>query len=125
MSKPDRPTDITVFGILFIVSASFELLNIMMTGWKYTPKFFGITTHGFLAKLILAAQPALHLAIGFGFLKLRRWALYLAAFYAADVLTSAISSFILLGYGRIRTLFIVALLPFLPYLWWRRRHFVS
>jgi hypothetical protein len=118
-----RPLDITIFGVLFLLSAPVELVNIISTGWQYTPKFFGITTHGIVAKGVLAAQPVLHLALGYGFLALRRWVVYLGLFYIGDVLTSAISSFILYGYGRVRTIFIVLLVPFLIYLIARRAQF--
>jgi hypothetical protein len=121
---PKRPLDITIFGVLFLLSAPAELYNIIRTDWTYEPKFFGILMTGVSAKVILLAQPLLHSAIGYGFLTLRRWAVYLSLFYAADVLTSAISSFILLGYGRIRTIFIVLLVPFVIYLIARRRYFV-
>lgn len=118
-----RPIDITVFGILFLLSAPAELYNIVRTGWTYTPKFFGIPTGGWFALALLAAQPVLHAAIGYGFLTLRRWAVYLALFYASDTLTSAVSSFILHGYGRIRTIFIALLVPFAVYLIARRGRF--
>ena len=118
-----RPLDITIFGVLFLLSAPVELVNILSTGWQYTPKFFGITTHGIVAKGVLAAQPVLHLALGYGFLTLRRWGVYLGLFYIGDVLTSAVSSFILYGYGRVRTLFIVLLVPFMIYLIARRAQF--
>src|SRR6266446_8837968 len=118
-----RPLDITIFGWLFLFSAPVELYNIISTGWKYTPKFFGITTTGLIAKVVLLAQPLLHVALGYGFLTLRRWAFYLALFYIADTLTSSITSFILLGFGRIRTIFIALLTPFLIYIIARRKFF--
>jgi len=120
-----RPLDLTIFGVLFLLSAPMELWNIMRTGWEYTPKFFGITTAGPAAKVVLAAQPLLHLAIGYGFLTMRRWAYYLALFYAADVLTSTVLAFILQGYGRIRTMFLALLTPFVVYLVARRRYFLG
>ncbi len=121
---PRRPLDITIFGVMFLLSAPVELYNITTTDWTYTPKFFGILLTGPMAKAYLVAQPLLHIALGYGFLTLRRWAVYLALFYAADTLTSAVSSFILLGYGRIRAIFIVLLTPFVVYLIARRKHFV-
>jgi hypothetical protein len=121
---PKRPLDITIFGVLFLLSAPVELYNIMTTDWTYSPKVFGIQTTGLAAKVYLVAQPLLHIALGYGFLTLRRWAVYLALFYAADTLTSAISSFILLGYGRIRTIFIAVLTPFVIYLIARRQYFI-
>jgi hypothetical protein len=119
-----RPLDLTIFGMLFLLSAPMELWNIMSTGWSYTPKFFGITTTGVAAKVVLVAQPLLHLAIGYGFLTMRRWAYYLTLFYAADVLTSTVLAFIIQGYGRIRTIFFVILTPFVIYVIARRRYFV-
>jgi len=121
---PKRPLDITIFGILFLLSAPIELGNIMSTGWTYDPKFFGVKMTGVAGKIVLVAQPLLHIAIGYGFLTLRKWAVYLSLFYAADVLTSAISSFILIGYGRVRTIFIAILVPFVIYIISRRRFFV-
>jgi len=121
---PKRPLDITIFGVLFLLSAPMELYSIMTTDWTYTPKFFGVQLTGLPAKVYLVAQPLLHIALGYGFLTLRRWAGYLGLFYAADTLTSAVSSFILLGYGRIRTIFIALLTPFVVYLIARRKYFV-
>ncbi|MEW6323850.1 MAG: hypothetical protein AB1515_00530 [Nitrospirota bacterium] len=118
-----RPLDLTIFGILFLISAPMELWNIMSTGWTYTPKFFGVTTTGTAAKAVLVAQPLLHLAIGYGFLTMRRWAYYLTLFYAADVLTSTVLAFLLQGFGRIRAVFFALLTPFVVYVIARRRYF--
>lgn len=119
-----RPLDITIFAVLFFISAFIELGNISSTGWRYEPKFFGIMTHGLTAKIVLASHPLLHIVLGYGFLKLYRWTFYLALFYAADVLTSTVSTYILQGYGLIRTIFLIALPPFVVYLLARRRYFV-
>jgi hypothetical protein len=119
-----RPLDITIFGWLFLFSAPVELYNIVSTGWEYTPKFFGITTTGTIAKAVLLAQPLLHVALGYGFLTLRRWAFYLAIFYTADTLTSVVIGFVLQGFGRIRTIFFILLTPFLIYIIARRKLFV-
>ncbi|HTN44286.1 MAG TPA: hypothetical protein VMN77_10880 [Nitrospiria bacterium] len=118
-----RTFDLTFFGVAFILSAFGELANIMSTNWRYHPKFFGMTTTGAVAVGILAAQPVLHLAIGYGFLTLRRWAFYLAIFYAGDVLTSTVLGFVQEGFGRIRTIFLVFLTPFLIYIIARRAQF--
>ena len=122
--RPLKTFDLTYFGLLFLLSAPAELYSIASTDWNYTPKFFGILLEGLPAKVYLLAQPILHLAIGYGFLALKRWAFYLALIYAADTMTSAVSSFILLGYGRIRTIFIALITPFVIYLIARRRHFI-
>ena len=119
-----RPLDITIFGVLFLLSAPMELGSILSTNWAYQPKFFGFVMTGLSAKALLLAQPILHLALGYGFLTLRRWTVYLALFYAADTLTSAISSLILFGFGRVRTIFITLLTPFVIYLILRRKLFI-
>jgi hypothetical protein len=123
-SGQKRPLDLTIFGVLFLISAPMELWNIMSTGWQYTPKFFGVTTTGAAAKIVLVAQPVLHLAIGYGFLTMRRWAYYLTLVYAADVLTSTVLAFLAHGYGRIRTIFLLLLTPFVIYVIARRRYFI-
>lgn len=121
--RSPRTFDLTFFGVAFVLSAFGELANILSTNWQYHPKFFGITTTGIVAIGILAAQPLLHLAIGYGFLTLRRWTFYLAVFYIADVLTSTVFGYIQEGFGRIRTIFLVLLTPFLIYLIARRTQF--
>ena len=125
LKRPWKLFDLTFFGVAFIFSAFGELANIISTNWQYHPKFFGIQTSGAVAVGILIAQPLLHVAIGYGFLTLRRWAFYLALFYIADTLTSSITSFILQGFGRIRTIFIALLTPFFIYIVARRRLFVK
>ena len=121
--KLDRPVDLMFFGSCFLLSAPVELWSIASTDWSYQPKFFGIKTSGMFAIGILAAQPVLHIALGYGFLTLRRWALYLALFYLSDTLTSTVLGFVTEGYGRIRTIFLFVLLPFLVYLILRRSKF--
>ena len=118
-----RPFDIMFFAVGFFLSAPAELYSIISTGWQYPAKFFGITTSGLGSIIVLSAQPILHLILGYGFLTLRRWAVYLGLFYSADVLTSAALGFILEGYGLVRTVFIVVLVPFAFYLVARRSRF--
>jgi len=121
LKRPWRIFDLTFFGVAFVLSSFGELANILSTHWRYHPKIFGITTTGVVAVAILAAQPLLHIAIGYGFLALRRWAFYLAVFYTADVMTSSLLGFVQEGFGRIRTIFVIFLTPFLIYLIARRR----
>ncbi len=120
---PKRPVDVTIFGVLFLLSAPVELYFILQSNWEYTPKFFGILLTGLPAKAYLLAQPLLHIVLGYGFLTLRRWAVYLALFYAADTLTSSFYTLALEGFGRRRTIFIVSLVPFVIYLILRRKRF--
>ena len=125
LKRPWKLFDLTFFGVAFVFSAFAELANIVSTDWKYHPKFFGIQTSGFAAIVILAAQPLLHAALGYGFLTLRRWTLFLAVFYTADVLTSTILAFITEGYGKIRMIFLIMLPVSLIYIFARRNYFVK
>ena len=118
-----RPFDIMFFAVGFFLSAPAELYSIIETGWQYPAKFFGMSTSGVGSIVVLSAQPILHLALGYGFLTLRRWSVYLGLFYSADVLTSAVLGFILKGFGVIRTVFVVLLVPFVIYLIARRSRF--
>lgn len=121
--KLARPVDLIFFGICFLLSAPIEFWNIASTGWEYQPKFFGIKTSGVFAIGVLAAQPLLHIALGYGFLTLRRWAFFLALFYLSDTLTSTVLGFVTEGFGRIRTIFLFVLIPFLIYILIRRSKF--
>jgi hypothetical protein len=122
--SPKRPLDLTIFGILFVLSAPVELSTIIGTGWKYPVKFFGVELAGIWKTVWLAAHPLLHAVIGYGFLTMRRWAYYLTLVYAAEVLTSAAVRYVMHGFGVWRTVFLVALTPFVLYVVWRRHHFV-
>ena len=119
-----RPLDLTIFGVLFLLSAPVELSSIIGTGWKYPVKFFGVELAGIWKTVWLGAHPLLHLVIGYGFLTMRRWAYYLTLLYAAEVLTSATVRFFMHGFGVWRTVFLVALTPFVIYVVWRRHYFV-
>ena len=72
---------------------------------------------GLLAK---AQSPTLHLLIGYGFLRLRRWGLLLYLTYAAFGVMNASANYACFGYGRIRTVFLISLVAFTLYIVWRR-----
>jgi hypothetical protein len=65
-------------------------------------------------------SPVLHIAIGYGFLTLRRWALFVFLAYAGFGILNATSNFVCFGFGRIRTVFFISLLAFTAYVIWRR-----
>jgi hypothetical protein len=75
--------------------------------------------------LAKAQSPTLHTFIGYGFLKLRRWSLLLYLIYAAFGLLNATVNFACLGYGRVRTVFLMTLLVFTAYVVWRRGIFTA
>ncbi|MER3425211.1 MAG: hypothetical protein C4293_20290, partial [Nitrospiraceae bacterium] len=68
-------------------------------------------------------SPTLHVLIGYGFLRLRRWSLLLYMAYAAFGLLNATANFACFGYGRVRTVFLLTLIAFTAYVLWRQRCF--
>ena len=119
-----RPLDLTIFGVLLLLSAPVEFWSIWRTGWNYPVKFFGVELAGIARTIWLGAHPLYHLALGYGFLTMRRWTFYLLLFYAADVMTSVVVRFYLEGYGFWRTVFLLLLPPFVIYAIARRRYFI-
>ena len=89
----------------------------------YALKLFGTTfsgTAGWIAKI---QSPFLHGLIGYGFIKQKRWSYFLYMAYALFGLTNAFFNLYLLGYGRIRMIFIVSLTVVTVYLYCRRKAF--
>lgn len=78
---------------------------------------------GVLALLAKALSPTLHVFIGSEFHRIRRWPPMLYLAYAAFGLLNATANFACFGYGRVRTVFLLSLLGFTAYVWWRRTAF--
>ncbi|RMH07716.1 MAG: hypothetical protein D6704_04430 [Nitrospirae bacterium] len=114
--------DIRYLGGLFFLTGFMDLY-IIMANPEYALTLFCTKPAGLAGILAKAQSPTLHLAIGYGFLRLRLWALWLYLVYAGFGLINATVNFACLGYGRIRTVFLVTLLAFTAYVIWRRRCF--
>jgi hypothetical protein len=119
-----RAHDIRFLGALFVLTA-FTDLYIIVANPSYSLTVFCAKPSGLGAIVAKAQSPALHLLIGYGFMRLRRWSLLLYAVYAAFGLLNAAANFACLGYGRVRTVFFMTLILFTAYIYWRRSAFLT
>lgn len=119
-----RAHDIRYLGGLFLFTA-FTDLYIILANPEYSLTLFCSKPEGVPGILAKAQSPTLHLAIGYGFLKLRPWALLVYMAYAGFGLCNAVANFACFGYGRIRTVFFLSLVAFTVYVFWRRSCFRS
>jgi hypothetical protein len=114
--------DIRYLGALFLLTA-FTDLYIIVKNPEYALTIFCLKPSGTLGVLVKAQSPTLHTLIGYGFLRLRRWSLFLYLAYAAFGLLNATVNYACFGYGRVRTVFVISLLAFTGYVIWRRDRF--
>ena len=117
-----RAHDIRFLGCLFLLTAVLDLYIIVVNP-EYALMVFCAKPGGVLGFLAKAQSPTLHVLIGSGFLRIRRWSLMLYLAYAAFGLLNATANFACFGYGRVRTVFLLSLLGFTAYIWWRRTAF--
>ncbi len=114
--------DLILIGWIF-------LSNVLMDGYliiaypHYALKLFGMTFGGVAGWSAKIQSPILHGLIGYGFIKQKRWSYLLYMAYALFGLTNAFVNFYLLGYGRIRMIFVLTLMVVTIYLYLRRRAF--
>ncbi len=118
----DRAHDLRYLGLLFLVTALMDLYIILVNP-EYALTIFCMKPTGLAGNLAKAQSPTLHLVIGYGFMTLRRWALLLYLAYAGFGLLNATANFACFGYGRVRTVFLLSLLAFTAYVWFRRDQF--
>lgn len=116
--------DIRYLGALFLLTAITDLYIILVRP-DYELTVFCTKPGGILGLVAKAQSPTLHLLIGYGFLRLRRWSLLLYLVYAAFGLINALANLACFGYGRIRMVFLLSLTAFTLYVIWRRRCFVT
>ena len=117
-----RAHDIRFLGGLFLLTAVLDLYIIVVNP-EYALMVFCAKPGGVFGLLAKLQSPTLHVLIGVGFLRTRRWALMLYLAYAAFGLLNATANFACFGYGRVRTVFLLSLLGFTLYIWWRRTAF--
>jgi len=117
-----RAHDIRYLGALFLLSAVTDLY-IIVTNPDYALPVFCTRPAGVLGLLAKAQSPTLHTLIGYGFMRLHRWALLLYLVYAAYGLVNVTVNFACFGYGLVRTVFLFTLLAFTAYVLWRRACF--
>jgi len=119
-----RAHDVRYLGALFLLTALTDLY-IIVANPGYSLTVFCTKPAGLLGALAKAQSPSLHTLIGYGFLRLRRWSLLLYLAYAAFGLLNGTANYACFGYGRVRTVFLVTLIAFTAYVFWRRRCFTA
>ena len=118
----ERAHDIRFLGWLFLLTALMDFYIIVVNP-AYTLTVFCSKPSGPLGILLKAQSPTLHVLIGYGFIRLRRWSLLVYLAYAVFGLLNAGANFACFGYGRVRTAFLISLIGFTAYVWWRRTVF--
>ncbi len=117
-----RAHDVRYLGALFLLSAVMDLYIILKQP-DYALSVFCTKPVGLPGLLFKIQSPTIHTFIGYGFLRLRRWALLLYLAYAGFGLINAMANFSCFGYGRVRTAFFISLIGFTAYVWFRRQVF--
>lgn len=112
--------DIRFLGCLLLVSAVNDTV-IILANLDYLLPFYCTKPDGIPGFLTKAISPTLHLAVGYGFLRLRRWALFVYLMYAAYGFTNGLVNLTCFGPGRIRNTLLVAIVLSTLYILWRRR----
>lgn len=115
-----RGHDIRFLGLLLFISALNDAW-IILKNLDYALPFFCTKPGGILGFMTKAVSPALHLAVGYGFVRLRRWALFLYLIYAAYGFTNGIVNLTCFGSGRIRNTLLVVIVLSTIYVLARRR----
>jgi hypothetical protein len=118
-----RGHDIRFLGALFLLSAINDSFIILMNP-EYLLPFFCTKPGGILGFLTKALSPILHTMVGYGFLQLRRWALFVYLLYAAYGMANAAVNLTCFGPGRVRNTLLITLASFTVYILWRRRCFL-
>lgn len=112
--------DIRFLGLLLLLSALNDAW-IILKNLDYLLPIFCTKPDGVPGFLTKAISPALHLAVGYGFFRLRRWALFLYFAYAGYGFTNGIVNLTCFGPGRIRNTLLVVIVLSTAYVLWRRR----
>ncbi len=114
--------DIRAFGLLFVLSGAIDLAWIVSYP-GYALSVFGMRFDGAVGWAVKLQHPVLHGMIGWGFFRLRRWALWLYGVYLGLACTSEIVTQLVGGYHLLRTSMILLSGLFAGYVFARRRVF--
>ena len=117
-----KPYDLIIIGWIFLSNVLIDSYLIFANP-HYALKLFGTSFTGIGGWIAKIQSPVLHGFIGIGFLKQKRWSYLLYMTYATFGLVNAFANLYLLGYGRIRTIFIISLLAITLYIYFRRQAF--
>jgi hypothetical protein len=117
------PHDLVCFGVLMIL-AGFGDIYIIVANPAYRLPFFGIKPDGLPGLFFKAIQPFFHFGAGFGLIYGGKWAYPFIMAYSAYGLINAMANRLLLpGPHRIRTIFMIATVLVMVYLYCRRNQF--
>ncbi len=115
--------DVVFFGGLMIVSGMMDIY-IIVANPEYRLPMFGTRPEGALGWFVKLTAPPIHFLAGAGAILGKRWAYPLMMGYSIYGLTNAVVNRLLLPPPhRIRTIFIVATLLLIGYLYSRRDQF--
>ena len=116
--------DIRLLGILFVISGVVDFFWILSYP-NYALKVFGTTFTGWIGAFVKYQHPVIHLAIGYGFWKTKKWALYTYLVYLILACLSETTTQLVQGYHPTRTTMIIISILFGFYIVWRRKIFSS
>jgi hypothetical protein len=111
--------DIRFLGLLLLISALNDTW-IILKNLDYILPFYCTKPDGLAGFATKALSPALHVAVGYGFMRLRRWALFIYLVYATYGFTNGIVNLTCFGPGRIRNTLLAAIVLSTVYILWRR-----
>ena len=111
--------DIRLLGILLLISAINDTF-IILNNLDYLLPFYCTKPGGIPGFLTKAISPALHIAVGYGFVRVRRWAFLVYLVYAAYGFTNGMVNLACFGPGRIRNTLLAAVVLSTIYIVWRR-----
>jgi len=114
--------DIRIFGILLVVAGVFDFLWISAYP-NYALKVFGTTFEGVTGEIVKYQHPLIHVLLGYGFWRQRRWAFYGYLLYLALGCLSEVVTQLMGGFHSTRTTMIVISLVFGSYIMLRRSAF--
>lgn len=114
-----RGHDIRFLGLLLLISALNDTF-IILANLHYLLPFYCTKPDGLPGFLTKAISPALHFAVGYGFMRLSRWAFFVYLVYAAYGFTNGLVNLTCFGPGRIRNTLLVAITLSTIYVFWRR-----
>lgn len=112
--------DIRFLGLLLLISALNDTW-IILKHLDYLLPFYCTKPDGLPGFLTKALSPALHLTVGYGFMRLRKWSLFVFLVYAAYGFTNGAINLTCFGPGRIRNTLLAAIIVSTAYIVWRRR----
>ncbi|HEU4683562.1 MAG TPA: hypothetical protein VFS39_03565 [Nitrospira sp.] len=112
--------DIRFLGLLLVISAVNDTW-IILNNLDYLLPFYCTKPQGLAGFATKAISPALHIGVGYGFMRLKRWSLMLYLLYAAYGFTNGLVNLTCFGPGRIRNTLLIAIAVSTAYILWRRR----